>query len=635
MSKSKDRDYRNEVKKDKRKGKSSDGKKGSGGFKNSKSDMTDKRSNIMEDSGKPWSKDRNQADKMCDFANSRENDWRWYATNDQLLFDTANIPYSWALGAQLDFGTYGADLNNTSFPGVFAIYTMPTIGDADNANSPVNIASRNIYSYVRHANSGAANYEAPDLMMYLLAMDSCYSFLSWMKRIYGVLNTYNAENRYYPMGIIASMNVDFNDIMSNLANFRAFINVFATKIGSMCVPASMSYFAKHIWMYEGLYLDSVSSKAQTYLFNPYAFLYYDQYDASGTGDSTRGVLKLMPMTNRRARFTYADIIEVGNALINPLLGSEDMNIMSGDILKAFGPSNLIKAEGITEMYQVYPDYKEEVLDQIQNLTMVGDFVGSVPNVTNPCVNRIGSVVVDQSTDLFTGFLTSQPQFCLDDEYQNDRVKPGGLNYLASKKVVTFEYDNITTANTMEATRMCNTMKVASAASIVNRYSSSDTPNTPTTANRWLLDCKTLGSEVACFGRVYWYGVGSNGTWTLLNSEKFYTGHGFTVASNLTTANVNDIMEGVIQEFNKWNILLTKIAQFHRHPALVPVATLIANAGASVPNINRSLMNGLLLDVDKYAIVDEITLVNMSQTALLSEFNVRQYGKSQNFTNILL
>nr|QXV86449.1 capsid protein [Rat picobirnavirus] len=610
----------------------------------------------LNDRRRSSNESKNKSNKMCNWHESRENDPLWYTLNDQLLFDAANIPYSWPLGGQLNLGEFGSDLNNQAIPGIFAIYTMPSIGNAQDPNAPVNTAMRNIYSYIRHANSGAANYDAPDLMMYLLAMDSCYAFLAWMKRIYGVIQTYNPENRYYPMGIIQSMTVNFDDIQRNLADFRMYINVFANKIGSMCIPASMSYMAKHAWMYEGIYLDGVSAKSQTYLFNPYGFLYYDLYKYDGNGEDTRGVLKLMPMTGRSALLTREDIYSIGNALINPILASQDFNIMSGDILKAFGEANVVKAEEIPESYAVLPTYSMEVLDQIENLIMVGDVAAPHPYATDVdfVLNGIGSVIVDQSTQLDTGFLYNRMHFTENDEPQSATIRPTGFNYLMSDKIITFQYDEITTANTMEATRLTNTLDNPSTASncgiVVTGSENNARDNTYDKYMRWVCSCDTMGSEVACFGRVYYYAVNSKGQLALLNTEKFYTTHACILA---TVSNVNSNVEPqrIADKFSEYNKLLTSLSTFDRHPALVPVLGVYQANITRAPGSNtirytspvvgveqvmsRSVMNGMMFDINKYAIVSKQVLKNMTQTALLSEFNVRQFGKSDKFTNILL
>jgi len=186
---------------------------------------------------------------------SETNDWRWYATNAQLVKDTASYPFTYALGTRLQLGPYGADANKLSIPGVCSLAFVPTVGWSDNPNSPINVASRAIYSDVRHTNSGAVNYDPVDLMIYLISMDSCYMVLDFMKRVYGCMRGVSPVNRYYPKAIIEAMGVDYDSINKNLDDFRAAINTYAQKLKALVVPNGMSYMAKHQWMVSGLYKD--------------------------------------------------------------------------------------------------------------------------------------------------------------------------------------------------------------------------------------------------------------------------------------------------------------------------------------------------------------------------------------------
>lgn len=76
-------------------------------------------------------------------------------------------------------------------PGVMAIRIAPTIGTCLTSNSAANTAAQQLYTLVRKANSGAINYDKTDLMMYIMAMDSCYMLYESLIRIYDVYENYN------------------------------------------------------------------------------------------------------------------------------------------------------------------------------------------------------------------------------------------------------------------------------------------------------------------------------------------------------------------------------------------------------------------------------------------------------------
>lgn len=598
---------------------------------------------------------------------SRPNDPRWYAQNEQLMRDTASIPYSWPLGNRLDLGPYATEINKGSLPGIMAIHTAPTFGYSDNPNSPINVAARNVYSFVRHANSGHANYDATDEMIYLMAMDSCYSFLSFVRRIYGVVCTYSFTNRYYPVAALNAMGVDFYNVQENLADFRAWINTIAVKFGSMCIPASMSYMAKHMWMYEGLYYDTPQDKPQTYLFVPDGF-YRFTYDSDGAGMLTYDRLQKMQTTysskpinpfGDSTLLTVQELIDYGNSLINPILQSEDMNIMSGDILKAFGAQNLYMMNTISEDYTVLPVYEPEVLDQIQNLTMVGRFTED-------------RAYLIQSAS--KGWLEFMPDFHFPYQFASVKNQSTGENFLFAKKFITFDRGDITPDMTMEASRMTQICREHDESSLTWTY-------------------YTLASEVAMYAYIYYFAEDpADGEWKLYRSRTVHSANAavvdpamshsqFTIPMSFILENPGESAVGVsspidvqltvpaiapqmiVDALNPMLLLAEQISQFSRHPGMaltigvtsggasitesadvhiefderittsgstitiskVDVAKVDSRPGTAIPVWGK--WYGILEDINYYSIVDEANLINMAGTALLSMFNVTQYGRS--------
>lgn len=299
------------------------------------------------------------------------NDPKWYVSDGQLAKDVASLSFNTALGSSFMLSSDNLD-SRWTVPGIMSILTMPTGGASTDDNSPINIAARKVYSFVRHANSGHSNYDPADLMMYLLAMDSIYIYWSWMVRLYGTLQVFSQTNRYVGDALIYSMGANAESLRQNLANFRAYINMFAVKASTFAVPKTMSLFIRHSWMYSNIYKDEDVSKSQFYVYAPAGvYKWAPTISAGGSGlapvnvaaaeDSNFSIVGLASSQN-----TYVNITAIGNQLINALLGNEDIGIMSGDILKAYGAENLWRLETIPEGYAVIPVFSEEVLSQIHN-----------------------------------------------------------------------------------------------------------------------------------------------------------------------------------------------------------------------------------------------------------------------------
>lgn len=321
----------------------------------------------------------NDLDKSAQYkidGRTKHNDASWYTKGSQLVLDAGRLAYAQPLGAVIDFdvpytvGTIGgsSDPGKYRLPGVMELRYAPTVGVVNENADPVNISMRNIYSWIRHANSGHVNYDAPDLMLYLLGMDSVYQLYAHMCRAYGAVRLFSQVNRHVPFTIFKALGINYEDVLQNMSDFRAFINTFGVRIGSFAVPNTMDYFTRHLWMSSGIYMDAPTMKSQAYVFTPGILGKYVETDGAGYLDPVTTL-----QTNRN--MTVADFISLGNELLNSIVASEDFGIMSGDILKAYTADQLIKVLPIADDFTVIPAYSEEVLRQIQNATLFNGSIG--------------------------------------------------------------------------------------------------------------------------------------------------------------------------------------------------------------------------------------------------------------------
>lgn len=393
---------------------------------------------------------RNASDKMKGLEdgtpNTRGNDVSWYTKNEQLVRDAASIPYSYPLGGE--FGTYAAQ---RVLPGLMTLQLVTGPGISDSENSPVNIAARDIYSYVRHKNSGHSNYDPNDLMSYLLAVDEAYMLYFNAVRAYGAMNLYNNENRYGPQRIVEGLGWDYSDLNANLAQFRYAINAYTVKLNALCVPSKLPYFQRHAWLYSGIYSDSMQPKAQLYAFAP--AITRVRNDATGHLECY-DLKTAQPLTDKTTigisamtQSTVADWIKISNLVINNLLSSEDIGIISGDILKAYGRETLITIPAINDDYRITPTYSPEILSQIENATVLGG-VANANIIMDNAINA-GTVLYNPIcrviSPTFTGTAPKPKVEFLIDEYG-----PANL------AMINMRMDNPTPGDTMVATRLTST-----------------------------------------------------------------------------------------------------------------------------------------------------------------------------------
>lgn len=219
---------------------------------------------------------------------SERNDASWYAKNEQLLKAAASFPYGYPMGTSLppSIPKTGISISNDqNVPGICVLPYLPTIGKSESGSSPINLAAKLQYSNIRYANSGTTYGDPSDLMMYYLAIDSMYMFHQMCVRAFGTIRTYNYMNRYYPQAVVRAMGLDFDDLNSKITQFWGFINTFAVKLQSFAVPGDISYFVRHSWLTSGIYLDSNTSKAQTYLFQPVGYYQWVEVTSGTRGES--------------------------------------------------------------------------------------------------------------------------------------------------------------------------------------------------------------------------------------------------------------------------------------------------------------------------------------------------------------
>lgn len=321
------------------------------------------------------------------------NDPEWYAKSPELMRLAASIPFSNAAGVSfdMDYNSSGDDTytgSRITIPGLIIANVIPCPHVDPYANDPLNIAANSMLAYVVHANSRNLSYNAPDLMIYNIAMGNVYAYINFLMRIYGTAQLYSTFNRNLPNLVITAQGVNYGDLMAHLADFRYGINVLINKAASFSAPADMAYFRRLAFLFSGIYAEGESIKSQLYMYVPAGFMQYSE-----TAEQTGGSLTFKVFDNTVPK-TVDQLLSFGNDLLNAIIGSEDMNVISGDILKAYGPEGLLKLATLPEIYTVTPVTDLNVLEQFQNMTwLVSTFSNLTVKITQSQKNTQGPVLV--------------------------------------------------------------------------------------------------------------------------------------------------------------------------------------------------------------------------------------------------
>lgn len=498
--------------------------------------------------------------------NKYKNDVAWYATTPSLLIDAASIPFSQSVGTKYTF-----DHKDRYVPGIMTFKMIPIIGDSQSPNSPVNIASTALYSFVRHANSGSANYDSPDLMQYVMAVAQVYSYINFLQRIYGTMTLYSHSNRYLPRALVYASGVDFDDVQASLANFRYAINVLIHKAASLACPADLTYFRRLAFLFSGIYSEGESVKSQLYMNVPVGFL---QYAESTEGAPTLSLSRLRPFGSTDL-LTTKELLDYGAKLLNPLLSSESINIMSGDILKAYG-QNILKLTPLGDIYTVIPVTDLTVLEQMQNMDILPDGL----------INTYG--VTQNNSSVSAGpFVSSTVRIAMNDN----------LARMYENHLLTTILTQPGPGDVIERTRGMVTLGEetgATGAKLRNVYSGSDICVGCTVWRHYTSNTGTVELGSTDIQQIY-YMVNKSGFGSLSDTEK---ADDYQYLMNLITMHCG-------------------LENFKFHPKVF-YANGTNNTSATATDWSYQDM---AVDIDNYALISRTDLDRMNEAALLALFNV--------------
>lgn len=325
---------------------------------------------------------------------SRPNPWTWYGAFPDYANQVTNLAFGVPVGQPIDLG----DGDTTANAGIMILHFYPTPGNSVDLNSPLNRQAFKFQTYLRSIQRAASSYDAADTIIYSMAIDSLYMFWAMMRRIYRTANLMSPTNKYLPRRLLQAQGVD-PSISANLADFQSYINNFAINIGRFTMPKQFDINLRHMWMCEGVYLDSDTNRSQMYVFVPVGFYQYN--NTVETGSELQMVAWQNLSDTQPTLHTFEDIVTFGNALLNAVINDQDTANISGDLFRAYDSGNIMTLPELQAAEMIVPIYDETVLSQIENSVAVGvpyatktATAQTLPKITqNPGVNN-GAVIFD-------------------------------------------------------------------------------------------------------------------------------------------------------------------------------------------------------------------------------------------------
>lgn len=280
----------------------------------------------------------------------------------------------------------------TVIPGIMKIEFAPTFGNITNNQDPINIAGQYVMSDIRSKLRATNKYDRSEVIMLIGAMSSVYMWYEDVCRAYKTVAFYNSESRYQPDALCTAMGYSHKFLMENINDIEGFLKIAAYKIASINIPDIFDYVNRQKWMVENVYADSEDKRSQLYLFQPqYFYRWREGINDEPTHLVAESRVTVFNLRNGDADTVISSMDQLWYALdrlLSPLLGSEDVGDISGDIANTYGESDLIKLS--------YPS------DDPISFIVDAEVGNEISNLTCPCAMTYADKVVQHLTDLNAG-----------------------------------------------------------------------------------------------------------------------------------------------------------------------------------------------------------------------------------------
>lgn len=523
-------------------------------------------------------KEQRKPESTCRQDMSSLNDISWYTHNPGLVQPTASIPYPYRPGMTVPFGNVKLDTTdpqvasfNLRLPGVMALHWVPSIGYSQLVTDPASIAAKEIYAKVRSKFSGALDADAPDFMVYMVCLDSIFSYIGALKRMYRCLDAYSPHNFAVPDQLETAMGlapVATSRLREQKAGLKYAINQLVAATRKFAMPNVMDFFNRHYWLNDNVYTDTASMNSQMYVFVQTGFYQFALMDKDGNevegGASGAKLIDAPWNQDWPSDDGVAYFYQYGRNLIEALANSDDAYTISGYLMRAYeGAPQFAVAELPAIDEPLTPAYVPEVLMQIENAEPLA-------TDTRPSAALINAGVWQNPT---TNAVISKPQL-LATAVNFEQMT--GLRDL--RHVVSVRSDAPTVGDTLIASRFKAAWEAVSGGVVVHP-----------------------GSEILLGARVV------RGTETTSAASYRYSTFsqfnviGLTGATAVTTSDL---------------ALLLEISQFDWHPLVWVILTL----GTPTTPWNNAQEATLFGDVHNVTALVDDQLREINRVCLFSEFN---------------
>lgn len=378
------------------------------------------------------------------------NDLSWYTKYPELSAASASLPFPNRPGMAIStLATLGDVVDQTAtfnIPGVWAIDWVPSLGTSIVNTDPASVAAKEIYARVRANFSGSLSVDAPDFMVYLMALDSIYAYIAYLKRIYRTLSAWTPDNYATPDQLLKAMNFASGEVLalrSNKVQLWQIINELVRQVSKFTCPATMHIMNRHYWMSDNVYTDANSMNAQFYLFNLIRVYKYADQPTMDDSSVTAGGLTQVVLPNATfgssRNVSVTAFYQFGLQLIQALVDWDDAYTINGYLKKAYEGNPMFMVELLPPEEGLTPEYNEEVLAQIENATAIyrGSAVysgTSLITLNMDCRQNVTKNILNSNPTITYASTTNNIPSTLDGYFSLRTDKPGPADVILASRL---------------------------------------------------------------------------------------------------------------------------------------------------------------------------------------------------------
>lgn len=396
---------------------------------NPKGRETETKSSVVNGAKRGNRKERRSRSKEDKFYPKTEgsNDIAWHSPDAELLRRSATISWAYQTGELLDvnqplkaINAFPASPIYVSQPGFMVIRTMMSCGgfgagEYQIDTQPSYNAANSILTTMRSRTRVRNTYDAPDIMMLMLAMANIYGTVAFYKRIAATIQMFSYQNEYLPRTLLSAQGIDPEWFEKHSFEFVTQLNVIISEINKIYIPNRMHLFELFNQRFSNYYTEGSSIKDQIYMFTP-AFISAIDYNETadyqsmikpilcfpGTATYTNNVLSGTAYSNN-GKYTGDVLLDALRLMVKRVIEHDSTADITGDMENAFGTSERFILSQANADSIALPIFDEEILETIHNCSVLYPI-------------RANFQAFDNTT---AGY--SKPNFCIVQDVNTNRI----------------------------------------------------------------------------------------------------------------------------------------------------------------------------------------------------------------------